>query len=124
MTLNKFILISLLLAAVCGIYSLIINNLSDNFKTYHWYFSLAFFLILFAALYYFKKTGSNGQTEISNVMTASLGRLLASAVAFMIYGYAFPFGKNAMLVHFVPHYFIFTGTELYFLLKLAKKNGR
>jgi hypothetical protein len=123
MTTNKFILFAFISAALSAFVSAMLWAVSGSFKTYHWYLSLVFFLLLFSALFLFRKSSNDATSAIYNIMTASVGRLLASAMAFLIYGYLYPYGKNAMLAHFIPHYFIFTGTELCFLLKLAKNNA-
>ncbi len=113
-----------IIASLAGtLYSLGLNSLSVNYRTYHWYVSVLFFFVLNIgiSIVYLQKT--DARTSINNSMASSIGRLLASGLAFLVYGYLFPYGKTAMVAHFIPHYFLFTLIELFFLLKLVKHNS-
>ncbi len=113
-----------IIASIAGtVYSVCLNLVSENYRTYHWYFSVVFFLVLNEAISIVYMQRTDARTSINNSMASSIGRLLASGTAFLIYGYLYPFGKTAMIAHFIPHYFLFTLIELFFLLKLVKRNS-
>ncbi len=55
----------------------------------------------------------------SNLLSVSLGRLLASAIAFLTYKLNFPEFQKWFIVHFMIHYVLFTFFEIVFLLKIV-----
>lgn len=90
----------------------------------HWFFSLGFFSLLSLALniVYIQKTDS--RSFINTIMVSSGARLLASAVAFLIYSYVFEASTRSFIIHFMFHYFVFAIFEIVFLIKIVNTKSQ
>ena len=62
---------------------------------------------------------SEPKAMAENLLSLSLGRLLVSAIAFLIYRANYPEFKKWYMVHFMIHYAIFTFFEIIFLFKIV-----
>jgi len=110
-----------ILAIICSLVSslLIINVFSNSPQNIHWVFSLGFHLAVAIVLVVFGFINPNPKELPSNLMSISLGRLLASGVAFLVYSLNFPETKKWFMVHFMLHYTFFTFFEILFLIKIV-----
>lgn len=86
----------------------------------HWLYSICFHTAVAIVVGILVITDSSTKTIASNLMSISLGRLLASGIAFLAYSYNFPEFKKWFMVHFMIHYVLFTFFEIVFLLKIVK----
>lgn len=86
---------------------------------WHWIMSVCFFsfLSLVLNIVYIQRTDS--RTFINTIMVSSGARLLASAVAFLIYAYNFQEYNKPFVFHFMVHYMVFAIFEIVLLLKIV-----
>lgn len=89
----------------------------------HWLYSICFHTAVAIVLGILIVIDHRPKTMASNLMSISLGRLLSSGIAFLIYSYNFPEFKKWFMVHFMIHYALFTFFEIVFLLKIVKPNA-
>lgn len=118
----KPILISLIVTAA-GSFS-ISTLFTSELPISHWLISIAYFTILSLVLnlIYIQKTDS--RTFINTIMVSSGARLLASAVAFLIYSYLFGTSTRSFIIHFMFHYIVFTIFEILFLIKIVNTSSQ
>lgn len=116
-------ILSSLIVASAGSFAISRLFISD-LPNMHWFFSLAFFTLLSLALniVYIQKTDS--RSFINTIMVSSGARLLASAVAFLIYSYVFEAGTRSFIIHFMFHYFVFAIFEIIFLIKIVNTKSQ
>ncbi len=86
----------------------------------HWLFSIAFHLAVAIVLAIFGLINPDPKALVANVMSISMGRLLASGIAFFLYRLKFPDTQKWFMVHFMMHYMLFTFFEILFLLKIVR----
>jgi hypothetical protein len=86
----------------------------------HWLFSIAFHAAVALVIAVLGLINPDPKVLASNLLSISLGRLLASGVAFFIYILKFPEFQKWFMVHFMVHYVLFTFFEIVFLLKIVK----
>ena len=98
---------------------LVLNLFSRSPQDLHWLFSIAFHLVVAILLGVFALIDPDPKMLASNLMSISLGRLLASGVAFLIYCLTFPETKKWFMVHFMMHYMLFAFFEITFLIKIV-----
>ncbi len=85
----------------------------------HWIYSIAFHLAVAIVLAILGLINPDPKTLASNLLSISLGRLLASGIAFLMYSQKFPDTQKWFMVHFMMHYVLFTFFEILFLLKIV-----
>lgn len=103
-----------------ALFSIIVINLfSRSPQDLHWLLSIAFHLVVAIILGVFAFIDPDPKMLASNLMSISLGRLLASGVAFLIYCLTFPETKKWFMVHFMIHYILFAFFEIVFLIKIV-----
>lgn len=88
----------------------------------HWIYSICFHSAVVVVLGVLMIIFPSPKTMASNLLSISLGRLVASAIAFMIYSRNFPEFQKWFMVHFMIHYVLFTFFEIVFLLKIVNTN--
>lgn len=121
MTKINSIIKSIFFATLCSAaFSFIILKLfSQSSQNIHWLYSILFHLTVAIVLGVLSLINSSPKTLASNLLSISLGRLLASGIAFFMYSLKFPDTQKWFMVHFMIHYAIFTFFEIVFLLKIV-----
>jgi hypothetical protein len=77
-----------------------------------WPFSIVFFILLTISLVIVRKFNTDPEAAINRVMSQSVARLILSGIAFAAFQYFFQERSKELLIHFVPHYFIFTLSDI------------
>jgi hypothetical protein len=98
----------------------ILNFFPQSPQNTHWLYSICFHTAVAIVLGILLLIDPRPKTMVSNLMSISLGRLLASGVAFLIYSHNFPQFQKWFMVHFMIHYALFTFFEILFLLKIVR----
>src|ERR1043165_937174 len=111
----------ILMAGLCSaVFSLCILHFFPNSpQNNHWVYSICFHTALILAMGVLLILYPKPKTMASNLLSISLGRLLASAIAFMLYRHQFPQFQKWFMIHFMIHYVLFTIFEILFLLKIV-----
>jgi hypothetical protein len=119
------ILKPLFVAALCSIaFSLcILKFFPQSPQNTHWLLSVAFHLAVAIVIAALGLINPDPKALASNLLSVSLGRLLASGIAFFMYSLKFPEFQKWFMVHFMIHYVLFTFFEILFLLKIVKPNA-
>jgi hypothetical protein len=86
----------------------------------HWLLSISFHAAIALVIAVLGLVNPDPKALASNLLSISLGRLLASGIAFFIYSLKFPVLQKWFMVHFMIHYVLFTFFEIVFLLKIVK----
>jgi hypothetical protein len=118
---NNVIIKPIALAGSCStVFSLCFQYFFPNSpQNSHWIYSICFHAALGIAMGILMILFPKPKTMVSNLLSISLGRLLASAIAFMLYRHHFPQFQKWFMVHFMIHYVLFTFFEILFLLKIV-----
>ncbi|MBP9070289.1 MAG: hypothetical protein KBG47_12330 [Bacteroidia bacterium] len=98
---------------------LILYLFSGSPQNIHWIFSIVFHLAVAIVLGVIAFIDPDPKMLASNLMSISLGRLLVSGLAFLIYCLTFPGTKKWFMVHFMIHYMLFAFFEIVFLIKIV-----
>jgi hypothetical protein len=85
----------------------------------HWLWSIAFHAAVAVVIAILGLINPDPKVLAANLLSISLGRLLASGIAFFIYSLKFPEYQKWFMVHFMIHYVLFTFFEIVFLLKIV-----
>jgi hypothetical protein len=115
----------IVIAGVCSaaVSFCILHFFPNSPQNIHWLYSICFHSALVIVLGLLLIMFPGPDTIAANLLSISLGRLVASAIAFMVYSRNFPQFQKWFMVHFMIHYVLFTFFEILFLLKIVKPNA-
>ncbi|MDZ4664413.1 MAG: hypothetical protein SGJ15_06010 [Bacteroidota bacterium] len=97
----------------------ILNFFQHSPQNLHWIYSIVFHLTVAIVIAILGLVNPDPKALASNLLSISLGRLLASGIAFLFYSQTFPETQKWFMVHFMMHYVLFTFFEILFLLKIV-----
>jgi hypothetical protein len=111
----------LIIATLCsGILSFcILKFFAQSPQNLHWLLSILFHGAVAIVIALLGIINPDPKALASNLLSISLGRLLASGIAFFMYSLKFPELQKWFMVHFMIHYALFTFFEILFLLKIV-----
>jgi hypothetical protein len=84
-----------------------------------WPWIILFFVLLNSALFLLVRFKNTADTAINNIMTVSVVRLIASGGAFALLQALNDGSGKSVIIHFIPHYFIFSIME--FVARIKQK---
>ena len=112
---------SIIIATFCSaVFSFcILKFFPQSPQNFHWLLSIAFHVTVAIVIGVLTMINPDPKSLASNLLSISLGRLLASGISFFIYSLKFPDLQKWFMVHFMIHYMLFTFFEIFFLLKIV-----
>jgi hypothetical protein len=113
-------LLSVCIASIVGLLFSVLLNYYSGFKTTHGYYSLAgFTLFCFASnLVYAARAGNADFTGL--LIAGIVIKLLLALVVVFLYAVFAHAGFTAFVLHFIPHYVLFTIFEIRYLSRLIQ----